>query len=151
LGWLRQQAKQKTTGMKSTYVKLSVWLLRILSAVIMLQSLIFKFSAAEESMYIFTTLGIEPWGRIGIGILELVASALLLWPRTTAWGALLGAGLMVGAAFAHLTRLGIVVKNDGGQLFIYALLVLVCCLALMFGNRKKYFAVMGGKVPFLSK
>ena len=51
------------------------WLLRILAALIMLQTLYFKFSASEESVYIFSALGMEPWGRIGTGIMELIAAA----------------------------------------------------------------------------
>ena len=96
-----------------------------------------KFSAAEESVYIFSTLGMEPWGRIGSGILELIASILILYPRTTFIGAALGAGLMSGAIFFHLTKLGLIVKNDGGQLFIYALLVFVSCVVLLIIYRKK--------------
>jgi uncharacterized membrane protein YphA (DoxX/SURF4 family) len=106
------------------------WILRLIAAIIMLQTLFFKFSAAPESVYIFTTLGMEPWGRIGIGVLELIASLLILYPRTTAFGAVLGAGLMAGAIFFHLTKLGIEVQGDGGQLFIYAALVLVSSLIL---------------------
>src|ERR1700722_13872149 len=106
------------------------WILRTIAAVIMLQTLFFKFTAAEESVYIFSKLGIEPWGRIGTGIGELIASTLILIPVTTAFGALLGLGLMSGALFFHLTKLGIVVMNDSGQLFIYALLVFVSCLIL---------------------
>ena len=102
-----------------------IWVLRLLAAVIMLQTLYFKFSAAEESVYIFSTLGMEPWGRIGTGVFELIASVLILFPRTTVYGALLGIGLMAGALFFHLTKLDIVVMNDGGQLFIYALLVFI--------------------------
>jgi uncharacterized membrane protein YphA (DoxX/SURF4 family) len=110
-----------------------IWGLRILAAAIMLQTLYFKFTAAEESVYIFSQLGMEPWGRIGTGILELIASLLILYPRTALLGALLGAGLMSGAIFLHLTRLGISVKGDGGQLFIYAVVVLLsCCLLLFF-------------------
>lgn len=107
-----------------------IWILRLLAAVIMLQTLFFKFSAAEESVYIFSTLGMEPWGRIGTGVLELVASVLILFPRTTVFGALLGMGLMAGALFFHLSKLGIAVKGDGGQLFIYALLVFISCAVL---------------------
>jgi len=103
------------------------WSLRILAAIILLQTLFFKFSAAEESVYIFSTLGMEPWGRIGSGVIELIASILLLIPRTTAIGAVLGLGVMSGALFFHLTRLGIVVRDDHGQLFIYALLVFQLC------------------------
>jgi uncharacterized membrane protein YphA (DoxX/SURF4 family) len=113
------------------------WILRILAAVIMLQTLFFKFTGAEESVYIFSTLGIEPWGRIGTGCLELIASILILIPRTTAIGAILGLGIMGGALFFHATRLGIVVKGDHGQLFIYCLLVFLSCLVLAWSFRKQ--------------
>lgn len=106
------------------------WLLRVIAAVIMLQTLFFKFTAAPESVYIFSTLGMEPWGRIGTGIGELIASILLLIPATTVYGAVLGTGLMSGAIFFHLTKLGIEVQGDSGQLFAYALIVLCCCLVL---------------------
>ena len=118
---------------KSTTIFL--WAMKLLAAFIMVQTLYFKFSAAEESVYIFTTLGLEPYGRIGIGVLELIASALILIPRTTAFGAVLGLGLMSGAMFSHLTKLGIVIKDDGGQLFIYALLVFIACAILAFFYR----------------
>jgi len=108
------------------------WVLRILAALILLQTLFYKFSAAEESVYIFSTLGMEPWGRIGTGVAELVASVLILIPATTAFGAAIGIGLMGGAIFFHLTRLGISVKGDGGQLFIYALLVFISCISLVY-------------------
>jgi uncharacterized membrane protein YphA (DoxX/SURF4 family) len=113
-----------------------IWVLRLLAALILLQTLFFKFSGAEESIYIFSTLGMEPWGRIGSGILELIASLLILYPKTTFIGAALGAGLMAGALFFHLTKLGIAVQGDGGQLFIYALVVFICCIALMIIYKK---------------
>jgi len=106
------------------------WVLRILAALIMLQTLYFKFSGAEESVYIFSQLGMEPWGRIGTGIFELIASILILYPRTTFLGSVLATGLMLGAISAHFLKLGIVVKDDGGQLFIYALIVLVSSIIL---------------------
>lgn len=114
-----------------------VWILRLLAAVLMLQTLYFKFTGSEESVYIFTTLHMEPWGRIGIGVMELLASVLILYHRTTAWGALLGMGLMAGALFSHVTLLGIEVMGDGGQLFIYAALVFIACLLLVLGYRKQ--------------
>ena len=121
---------------------IGTWTLRIIAAFILLQTLFFKFSAAEESVYIFSTLGMEPWGRIGSGILELIASILILYPRTTFIGAALGAGLMGGAIFFHLTKLGLVVKNDGGQLFIYALLVFASCILLLIIYRKQVVATV---------
>jgi uncharacterized membrane protein YphA (DoxX/SURF4 family) len=114
-----------------------IWVLRLLAAAIMLQTLFFKFSAAPESVYIFSTLGMEPWGRIGTGCVELVASVLILIPATTGLGAILGVGVMSGALFFHLTKLGIVVMNDGGQLFIYALLVFLSSLVLAWTFRKQ--------------
>jgi len=111
---------------------IGIWLLRVIAAFLLLQTLFFKFTGAEESIYIFSTLGMEPWGRIGSGVLELVASILILYPRTTFIGAALGAGLMSGAIFFHLTRLGISVKNDGGLLFAYAILVFISCVILLF-------------------
>ena len=116
---------------------IGIWALRIIAALILLQTLFFKFSGAEESIYIFSTLGMEPWGRIGSGVLELIASILILYPRTTFIGAALGAGLMSGAIFFHLTKLGIPVRGDGGQLFIYALLVFISCVILLFIGRKE--------------
>jgi uncharacterized membrane protein YphA (DoxX/SURF4 family) len=114
-----------------TFKNISIWALRLLAAIILLQTLFFKFTAAEESVYIFTQIGMEPWGRIGIGIMELIASLLILYPKTTALGAIMAIGLMVGAIFFHLTKLGIVVQNDGGQLFVYAVLVLLASAALL--------------------
>ncbi len=121
---------------------IGIWVLRILAAVIMLQTLYFKFSGSEESIYIFSTLGMEPWGRIGIGVLELIASALILFPRTTGVGAVLGIGLMSGAIFFHLTKLGLVVMNDGGQLFIYAVLVFVSCISLAIIYRRELLGLI---------
>ncbi|MBN8880390.1 MAG: DoxX family protein [Chitinophagaceae bacterium] len=106
-------------------------LARLLAAGIMLQTLYFKFTAQPESIYIFSRLGMEPWGRIGSGIAELVASGLLLWPSTVVLGAVLGACIMLGAVAAHATLLGIEVMGDGGQLFIYALIVLIACISLV--------------------
>ena len=116
--------------MKLNIATIGTWFLRLLAAVILLQTLYYKFSASEESVYIFSTVGMEPWGRIGSGVFELIASILILIPRTTGIGSLMGIGLMSGAIFFHLTKLGLVVKDDGGQLFIYALLVLLSCIAL---------------------
>jgi uncharacterized membrane protein YphA (DoxX/SURF4 family) len=111
------------------------WVLRILAAVILLQTLYFKFTAHPQSVKLFTTLGMEPWGRIGTGIFELIASILILIPRTTLLGALMGLGLMAGAIFSHLTKLGIIFDGDAG-LFTYAAITLVCCLLLIIIYRK---------------
>jgi len=121
--------------MTTKNARVRMWLLRLVAAGIMLQTLYFKFSASPESVYIFTKVGMEPWGRILVGVCELIASILILIPRTTAYGALIGIGVMTGALFMHLTKLGIEVQDDSGQLFIYALLVLGSCLTLVFWQR----------------
>ena len=117
-------------------------ILKLLAAVIMLQTLFYKFSASPESVYIFSAIGMEPWGRIGTGVMELIASVLILIPKTTSIGAVLGIGLMSGALFFHLTKLGIVVQDDGGQLFIYALLLLISCIALLIIYRRNIFQLL---------
>ena len=118
---------------------------KVLAAFIMLQTLYFKFSASPESVYIFTKIGLEPIGRIGTGIGEMIASILILIPRTTWLGALGAIGLMAGALFFHFTVLGIVVMDDGGQLFIYACLVLLSSVYLLIRNRESLFAFVGNK------
>ena len=117
-----------------------IWVLRLIAAVIMLQTLFFKFSGSPESIYIFKTLGMEPYGRIGTGVMELIASILILYPKTTAYGAVLAIGLMAGAIFFHLTKLGLVVMDDGGQLFIYALLVFISSLVLAIIYRQQLYS-----------
>lgn len=116
---------------------LTSWILQLIAAVILAQTLYFKFSGAPESKFIFTTLGVEPWGRIATGGIELVAVVLLLTPRTPVLGALLSAGLMAGAIGSHLTRLGIVVQDDGGLLFALAIAVLVCALGILAIRRRQ--------------
>lgn len=116
---------------------LFVWIVKLIAVIILVQTLFFKFSGAEESVYIFTKLGMEPFGRIGSGIVELMASILILIPRTTLLGALIGFGTMLGAVLSHLFVLGISVKNDGGELFSLAIITLLCCSILILQNRNK--------------
>lgn len=113
------------------------WILRLVSAGILLQTLFFKFSGAEESIYIFTKVGAEPVGRIGSGIIELIAAILLLWPRWSVLGALVACGVMSGAILSHLAILGIVVKDDGGTLFILACTVWISTAVLILDGRRK--------------
>ena len=113
------------------------WVGQITAAVILGQTLFFKFTGAPESKYIFSTLGIEPWGRIGTGVLELITVILLLNPKTPVLGAVLAVGLMGGAIMSHLTRLGIEVQGDHGLLFKLALTVLVAALVVLFIRRRE--------------
>jgi len=112
------------------------WICRVAAAVILLQTLFFKFTAAPESVYIFTKVGLEPWGRIGSGIAELIAAILILIPATTWLGAGLALAVMAGAIFSHLT-VGIVVMNDGGLLFGLAFAVATCSIVLLFLQRRR--------------
>ncbi len=118
---------------------LASWVLQVVVAVILLQTLFFKFTGAAESVYIFSTLGAEPWGRIGSGVIELIASVLLLLPRTAILGALLALGTISGALFAHLTRLGIALTavGDRGELFALAVVVFVASLGILLLRRRQ--------------
>ena len=114
--------------------------LQLIVAVILFQTLFFKFTGAAESVYIFSKLGLEPWGRIGSGIVELIAVLLILIPSTVTLGAILSLGTISGAILSHLTRLGVVVINsdgttDGGLLFILALVVFVGSLLILLIRR----------------
>ncbi|MCA0932149.1 DoxX family protein [Lutimonas saemankumensis] len=114
----------------------------ILAAVILLQTLFFKFSAAPESVYIFSELGMEPYGRIGTGIIELLVALLLLIRRTSLIGALAGLGVISGAILSHLFVLGIVVQDDGGLLFGLAVLVFVLLLISLILQKNKLLALL---------
>ncbi|GAO44392.1 DoxX family protein [Flavihumibacter petaseus] len=112
------------------------WVLRIVAAVILLQTLYFKFTGQPESVTLFTQLGMEPWGRIGTGIAELITAVLLLVPATCFYGALAGMALMAGAIFFHLTKLGIYFGGDA-LLFTYAVTVFAACVIICILERKK--------------
>ena len=107
------------------------WVLQLVAAGILLQTLFFKFTGAPESIYIFTRVGAEPWGRLGSGGGELIAAALLLLPAAVTVGAILAVGVMAGAILSHLTVLGIEVQGDGGLLFGLALTIFVACVAVL--------------------
>lgn len=113
------------------------WAVRLLAATIMFQTLFFKFTGAEESVYIFTMIGLEPRGRIGIGIMELIASVLLLFSPTAFLGAMLAIGLMMGAIMMHITTFGIVVQDDGGYLFLLAVVVALCSAYVLYVNKNR--------------
>ena len=113
-----------------------ILILRITVALILIQTLRFKFTAHPDSVYIFTKVGLEPYGRFGIGVLELIAAILILIPKTIWAGALLTIGLISGAIMMHLTQLGIEINNDGGLLFYMADVILILSLIILFNQRK---------------
>src|SRR6516162_3665791 len=121
------------------------WTLRGVAAVILLQTLFFKFSGAKESVYIFSTLGMEPWGRIGTGTAELIASILLLLPQTVVFGSIMSLGVISGAIYFHLTKLGIALPavDDHGELFALAVTVFVCSAAVLILHRHE-LPLVGG-------
>ena len=120
---------------------LASWVLQLVVAGILLQTLFFKFTGAAESVYIFSTLGAEPWGRIGSGVVELIVTILLLVPSTTTVGAALALGVITGAILSHLTVLGIEVQGDGGLLFALAITVFVASAVILLLRR--------GEIPVL--
>ncbi|MGE0482288.1 MAG: hypothetical protein AB7Q17_17660 [Phycisphaerae bacterium] len=121
------------------------WIAQVCVAGILAQTLYFKFTGAPESTHIFRTLGLEPWGRFATGVAELIAVVLLLTPRTVALGAGLALGVIAGALVGHLTRLGIAVQNDGGQLFGLALLVFAGSVLILMIRRHQLRA-FGGRL-----
>jgi putative oxidoreductase len=125
----------------TTLIRVLSWSCRIVAAVILLQTLFFKFTAAPESVYIFTKVHAEPWGRIGSGVLELVAAILLLTPRFVWAGAVLAVGVMTGAIISHLTLLGIEVQGDKGLLFGLALTVFFTSAATLYLHRNQIPAI----------
>ncbi len=112
-------------------------LLRILVAIILIQTLRFKFTAHPDSVYIFTKVGLEPYGRIATGITELIAGVLLLIPKTSWIGAMLTLGIIGGAIMMHLTKLGIEINNDSGVLFITAVSTFVFSAIILWMERKE--------------
>ena len=110
---------------------IALWILRLVPAVILLQTLYFKFTANPQSVKLFTMIGMEPYGRIGTGVIELIAAILILIPRFTGYGAIIGLIMMTGALYFHLTKIGVYFDGDAG-LFIYALITFVCCAILIF-------------------
>ena len=114
----------------------------ILAAIILLQTLYFKFTGAPESVYIFSQLGIEPYGRIGTGVLELFVSILLILRKTSLFGAIIGLGVISGAIFSHVFVLGIEVQNDGGLLFGLAILVFVLLTITLILQKDKLFSIL---------
>lgn len=104
------------------------WAAQLTVAVILAQTLVFKFTYAPETRYIFEPRGGRPAATL-VGLAELACVVLLLVPRTAAVGAALSLGVIGGALFTHLTALGVEVNNpdtgegDGGLLFGLAVAV----------------------------
>lgn len=123
--------------------KVGSWVAQVTAAVILAQTLFFKFTGASEAVHIFSTLGVEPWGRIGTGVFELIAVVLLLWPRLAVVGGAMSIGLMFGALGAHLfTDLGVAVtppggESDGGLLFGMGIVVLLCGVGVLALRREQ--------------
>ena len=121
------------------YVSLA---LRLTIAIIFLQTLFFKFTAHPDSVHIFSELGVEPFGRIGVGIMELITAILILIPRTKLLGILMSFGIIIGAIFSHFLVIGLKVEGDGGGLFLLALVIFKATLILLFIYRKEYFTLI---------
>lgn len=128
--------------MKKQPSAILLWVLKIIASLIMLQTLYYKFSGSAESVYIFSQMNMEPWGRYATGIAELVASILILYKPTTAIGSFFAAGIMSGALLSHAFVLGIEVMDDHGLLFLYALIVWVAALLLIWIEREKLFSMI---------
>lgn len=116
--------------------------LRLTVAIILLQTLFFKFTAHPDSVHIFTALGVEPWGRITLGIVELITAILVLFPKTQVLGMFFSIGIIIGAIASHLLVLGINVSNDGGKVFALALIVFVASFVYLLIHRVSLIAII---------
>ncbi len=114
------------------------WILRLVVAYVLLQTLFYKFTAHPDSVYIFTKLGVEPWGRIGLGVVELIVAFLVLIPRTKFIGMGLSFLIIVGALFSHILVIGLDIHGDGGGLFTLALIVLVSTILFFILNKEEF-------------
>lgn len=126
-------------------LRVASWVVRVIVAIILVQTLFFKFSGAPESVYIFETVGQEPWGRYGSGVVELIAAVLLFVPALVPVGAAISLGVISGAIFFHLTKLGIVVQDDGGLLFGLAVVVFLGSAFIAWVHRRD-MPVIGSKL-----
>lgn len=117
----------------------------IIAAVILLQTLYFKFTGHPDSIYIFSRIGVEPYGRIGLGIIELIVAGLLLFPKTSLWGGILGIGIAMGAVVSHISILGVEVNNDGGALFSLAIITFLCSAVVVFLKNEQLFLLLNRK------
>jgi uncharacterized membrane protein YphA (DoxX/SURF4 family) len=137
--------------MKNRISHILSWVLQIVAAAILLQTLYFKFTAHPQSVELFTTLGVEPWGRVGTGGLELITSVLILVPGAKIWGALSGMGIMTGAILSHLFVIGIESAGDGGLLFGLAITVFLCCISILALNREQVGKIAVRIFPVLAR
>lgn len=135
----------------SPAARMAAWTLQIIAAAILAQTLFFKFTGARESVFIFTQLGVEPWGRLFAGVSELVAVVLLLRSATAPLGAAMAIGIMLGAIGAHLAKLGVVVQNDGGLLFGLAVTVLLSSIGVLVLRRRQAAALLRRALTMIGK
>jgi len=129
--------------MKEKIKKTVSWTAQITASIILLQTLYFKFSGSEESVYIFSTLGVEPWGRLGAGAVELIAAVMLLIPRLAWMGAFISISAITVAVISHLTVLGIEIMGDGGLLFSLAITVFISSLTVLVLRKKTLSELLG--------
>ena len=126
--------------MKNRYIERGA---AYLSAIILLQTLYFKFTGHPDSVAIFSMLGVEPYGRVGLGVIELITAILLIIPRTAVFGSILGLGIISGAIVSHLFIIGINVNDDGGALFGLAVLVFLGCALVLFKRKDEALSLIG--------
>lgn len=132
---------------RSKAVTITLWIFQVIGGLILLQASVFKFIGAPETVHIFTTMGVEPWGRFLTGILEVAAGVMLLVPRTAALGAALALGVISGAILSHLTVLGIAIEaiGDSGEMFGMAIAVFVASLVVLVIRRRE-LPIVGEKL-----
>lgn len=111
----------------------------------------YKLTGHPGSVWLFQTLadwlfigGYEKPFRLSVAIAEIVASVLVVIPRTRIWGAALSFGIISGAIFFHVfSPVGIDPFDDGAQLFKEAVAVWFASAFILVVMRNEVRAVLG--------
>lgn len=104
---------------------------RLIASGILGFSAFLKLTAAPATVFIFQKLGMEPSGRFGVAVLEIIALVLILIPKTAWRGAILGCMMMFGAICMHLAMAQVTILGDHGLMFASAIVVFACCISVL--------------------
>lgn len=82
---------------KAIAKEVAIWTLTLLLVLMFANAGIRKFPESGGWTRMFRNVGFPDWFRILIGVIEVAAAALLLVPRTAAYGAMAVIVVMIGA------------------------------------------------------
>jgi putative oxidoreductase len=118
----------------SRFKTVGFWVLKIVLAALFVMAGGAKLYGVPAMVETFEHVGLGQWFRYFTGALELFGAALLLWPGTTAFGALVLTVICIGAFFAQL----LVLHED----VIHAIVMAVILAAIAWTYRDQLGAVL---------